>query len=83
METKKQVRIDYIDIFRGFGIMLMLMGHVGYVKWFDHFFHAFHMPMFFCVSGMFFNLKTWNIRKKIKSLLVPYAFLQLFIISCG
>lgn len=31
-EAKKQDRIEYIDIFRGLGIILMLMGHVGYVK---------------------------------------------------
>ena len=40
-------RIDYLDIARCIGIILMFMGHVGFSKRFDHFIHAFNMPMFF------------------------------------
>ena len=40
-------RIDYLDIGRCIGIILMIMGHVGFSKRFDHFIHAFNMPMFF------------------------------------
>ena len=40
-------RIDYLDIARCIGIILMIMGHVGFSKRFDHFMHAFNMPMFF------------------------------------
>ena len=40
-------RIDYLDIARCIGIILMIMGHVGFSKRFDHFIHAFNMPMFF------------------------------------
>ena len=69
-------RIDYIDIFRAFGIILMVMGHLNFGGNFDHFIHAFHMPMFFFVSG--FLYKNNNITfgkflcKKAKSLLIPY-----------
>lgn len=67
-------RIDYIDIFRAFGIILMVMGHLNFGGNFDHFIHAFHMPMFFFVSG--FLYKNNNITfgkflcKKAKSLLI-------------
>ena len=40
-------RIDYLDIARCIRIILMIMGHVGFSKRFDHFIHAFNMPMFF------------------------------------
>ncbi|MBR3255377.1 MAG: acyltransferase family protein [Clostridia bacterium] len=76
-ENKKvnKKRIDYIDIYRAFGIILMIMGHIGFGKRFDYFIHAFHMPMFFIVSGFFFksgvNFKEFTV-KKVKSLLLPY-----------
>lgn len=48
-------RIEYIDIFRAFGIILMVMDHVEISKSFDHFIHTFHMPMFFLVSGFLYK----------------------------
>lgn len=45
-------RLNYIDCFRAIGICLMIMGHVGFGGHFDKWIHAFHMPMFFFVSGM-------------------------------
>lgn len=74
-------RIDYIDIFKGIGIILMIMGHIGFGEHFDVFIHAFHMPMFFFVSGFLYNNKqiTFNsfVCKKAKALLVPYLFFGL------
>lgn len=78
-------RLDYMDIFRGLGIILMIMGHIGFGDTFDYFIHAFHMPMFFFVSGFFFSgkspdkLKTIDyIKEKCKALIVPYCFFGLF-----
>ena len=61
-------RIEYVDIFRGIGIILMILGHIGYIGIFDKIIrhvgfnvsadivvHAFHMPMFFVVSGFFYS----------------------------
>lgn len=75
-----------MDIFRGSGILLMVMGHVvGNSNRFSHFIHAFHMPMFFFISGYFF-LNVQNeivspkefIKKKCKSLIVPYCIFGIF-----
>ena len=55
MKMKQVNRIEYIDIFRSFGIILMIMGHIGYGDTFDFFIHAFHMPMFFFISGYFYQ----------------------------
>ena len=68
-------RIEYIDFFRGIGIILMVMCHVGFGITFYKFCHAFHMPMFFVITGYFFKfcaLKQF-ICKKAKTLLAPYC----------
>ncbi len=73
----EQSRAEHIDNFRAFGIILMVMGHIGFGRHFDKFIHAFHMPMFFIVSGMFLSIKdepSIFMKKKVKSLLLPYAF---------
>lgn len=79
MKNNNIGRIEYIDIFRSLGIIFMVMGHVGFTAYFDHFIHAFHMPMFFFVSGFFFKGKSKEefsfadfLKKKARGLLVPY-----------
>ena len=70
------IRIEYIDIYRSFGIILMIMGHVGFGQSFDHYIHAFHMPMFFFISGFLYKDRVLPfsvyLKKKSKSLLFPY-----------
>lgn len=69
-------RLDYIDVFRSLGIIAMVMGHIGFGGKFDHFIHAFHMPMFFFVSGFFYRRRDCGVgeyvAKKARSLLIPY-----------
>ena len=50
-------RLDYVDLFRGIGILLMIMGHVGFGAHFDKFIYAFHVPMFFVISGFLYSDK--------------------------
>ncbi len=78
-------RILYVDLFRSIGIILMIMGHIGFGLAFDHIIHAFHMPMFFFASGWFYkqeHLKRGfdysRIIKLFKSLLIPYLSFALF-----
>lgn len=88
----KTNRVEYIDIFRSFGILMMVMGHVGYGNKFDFFIHAFHMPMFFWISGLLFkhklkselSFRAWGL-KKAKTLLLPYVVFGIahyFLYSC-
>lgn len=70
-------RLSYFDIYRGFGILLMVMGHIGFGKTFDFYIHAFHMPLFFLVSGYFTNPEKDKmflpfIGHAARTLLVPY-----------
>ena len=75
--NQENTRIEYVDIFRAFGIILMVMGHIGYGSKFDHFIHAFHMPMFFFVSGFLYKSSGISfgkyLIKKAKTLLLPYV----------
>ncbi len=72
----KITRIDYIDVLRGIGIIYMVLGHINFGTAFDHYIHAFHMPLFFFVTGFFYrrqSLSFWPFLKKItKQLLLPY-----------
>ena len=78
-----KTRFDDIDILRGLGIIIMVMGHVGFSGIFDVWIHTYHMPLFFVISGFFFR-KRENFRikeiviKKAKSLLIPYLFFGIF-----
>ena len=66
-------RVEYIDILKGFGIIFVVLGHVTLNRDLYHFIYAFHMPLFFIVSGMFLHDKQGFIRKQAKSLLIPYS----------
>ena len=75
-------RIDSVDIFKAIGILLMIMGHIGFGGFFSKWIHAFHMPMFFIISGFFISSYSPNfLNKKILGLIVPYFFIGLFHIA--
>ena len=65
-------RLEYIDIIKGIGIFLVVLGHVTINQTVYHFIYAFHMPLFFIIAGMFLHDKPQFIRKQAKSLLLPY-----------
>ena len=67
-----------IDILRAIGIMVMIIDHIGFGGGVYKWSHAFHMPLFFIVSGYFFseikckkNLRKYLFNKS-KKLLLPY-----------
>lgn len=69
------MREPELDILKGIGIVLVLVGHglSGYV---DTFAASFHMPLFFLVSGYFFKAKPIGdaIRADFKRLCLPFFF---------
>lgn len=77
-ETKEIKRIDSVDILRAVGIIVMVMGHVGFGGKFDRFIHTFHMPLFFLISGYLYRQKLnvsigRQIASKAKRLMIPYV----------
>lgn len=78
-------RIRWIDIARGIGIIFIIYAHVLGSNDFRHLFYAFHIPLFFFLSGIFYKKDvsfTAFLTKSAKRLLVPYfifAFLTYFL----
>lgn len=77
-------RLDYIDCAKGFGMVCVILGHMGLVK-LNPFFSSFHMPIFFLISGYFLSEKKVDKKdfaiKKAKRLLVPYVLSGVFLIG--
>lgn len=78
----KQARLDYIDIAKGLGMFTIIWGHIVVWGVTNPFVYAFHIPLFFFLSGCVFNREKYSnykefLIKKIKSLLVPYVFFSL------
>lgn len=73
-------RLDYLDLVKGIGIALVVIGHSPGVSdrtliWFT----SFHMPLFFIVSGILFAHKRSNYKhfaayagSRFRSTMVPY-----------
>lgn len=78
-------RIEYIDIAKGLGILLVIIGHIiwgdnykmpGY-ETICNFIYSFHMPLFFVISGLCIKeskeLTKETFLKMIRAYLFPYA----------
>ena len=81
-------RIAYIDIAKGLGILVIVLAHndlAGYHPTLHKFIYAFHIPLFFFLSGMFFRPERSfgeTLRRRFNTLLKPYLF-ALFLIYLG
>ena len=85
MEKQAVNRIEYLDISKGIGIILVVLGHIVYTNpyvmvWIS----SFHMPLFFIISGIMLAIKDFdrmdvhnNIRKKARALVIPYLWFSL------
>lgn len=76
-------RIAYLDMMKGIGIFLVVLGHVSSIGVLHHWIYSFHMPLFFFLSGFAFHLsnKTEFIKRKASRVLIPYflfSFLSFF-----
>lgn len=71
-------RVAWIDIAKGIGIILVVLGHnVNTGSSLFNYIYFFHMPLFFFLSGYLFKSEKYpNVRKfvvdKFKKLLIPY-----------
>ncbi len=75
-KTKKyDNRLQYVDVARGLTMLCVILGHMGLDNM-NILIFSFHMPLFFLISGYFQKPESHSIfcKRKIYSLLVPYAF---------
>lgn len=68
-------RIDYFDIAKGLGIILVVIGHLDSTC-VHTIIYYFHMPLFFFISGIFYDPSHDFLLKKIKQ-----AFIPIFVFS--
>lgn len=80
--TQSSYRVHWIDIARGLGIILVLYGHLFVSTQYNYFIFAFHMPLFFFISGLVFKRTTNSFKsiviKYFKQLLIPYYLFAAF-----
>lgn len=83
-------RIAYLDMARGFAIFLVVMGHRGFISYQTNaWLSTFHLPSFFIISGFLLTVKkeyensfSSIIKKKAKTLLIPYFAYSLLSLLC-
>ena len=82
MSTKIIERNFDLDFLKAIGIVFMIMGHIWYGGTFEIIIHAFHIQLFYLVSGFLFSNKeesfTIFFKKKFKRLIIPYFSFGLF-----
>jgi len=75
-------RIEYIDMMKGFAMILVILGHISYIPYsLKILIYIFHIPLFFFLSGFTLNIKKYNsfipfFMKKFKTIIVPYFLLN-------
>lgn len=96
MNTKKK-RLDYFDMAKGFGSILVLLGHLQGDEFFKlspyilpmcEWIFSFHMPLFFIVSGMLLCHRNdlekdtkTLVVKRFKGIMIPYFWFSIFYFS--
>lgn len=81
MDILSKKRIEWIDMAKGLGMILVMLAHAPFPNSFIKEIYTFHMPLFFLLSGLLFSVTKYNsfkkfFIKKVKSLLVPYFALS-------
>jgi fucose 4-O-acetylase-like acetyltransferase len=73
-------RIEYLDIARGIGILLVVLGHNDFAAlspFFHQVIYSFHIPLFFFLSGYFIDTSISFLdysKKRFHAVLKPYWF---------
>lgn len=87
MNTKE--RMTWVDVVKGIGIFLMVLGHASIPDLLKVWIYGFHMPLFFIIAGYLFDLSKWKergiyelIRNRAKAYLVPYTIFFVVNLIC-
>lgn len=67
----------YVDVAKGIGIFFVVWGHIILHGPVYNFIYSFHMPLFFLLSGLLFNISKYKTLKEFcvhrcKTLIIPY-----------
>lgn len=74
MTSVDKNRLDWIDVAKGIGILLVIIGHCIFIC--HPLIDVFHMPLFFLIAGITFKYKSWDVFmiSKINRIGIPYTF---------
>lgn len=77
-------RLIQFDILKGIGIICVLLGHTDVNDIVAVQIYAFHMPLFFFCSGVFFRNRSLGetFKKSVNQLLIPYFFFLFVRYAC-
>lgn len=81
---KQNNREVYLDIAKGIGILLVVIGHLQLDNVTRNFIYSFHMPLFFYIGGTLYIYKSaipWNKIRYFLSLYLFFGTLFIFLIS--
>lgn len=70
-------RLPWLDVGKGLGMVLVMLGHSDIPDPIKTYIYTFHMPLFFFLSGYLFSIKkypkvTGFLLKRLKTLILPY-----------
>ena len=78
-------RIDNIDVEKGIGAVLVILGHAGITGFPKIVLYSFHIPLFFFLSGIFIKYdpsKRVNyVLKRIRTILLPYCLFYILLFA--
>ena len=75
-----------VDMAKGIGMLLVIMGHAGCPEIPHGIIYSFHMPLFFMLSGLFIQRQCKDklgvyLNKNFRSLLLPYLYFNIIYIA--
>lgn len=70
----KTSRLSWLDIMKGIGIILVVVGHISSNKIIFNWLYSFHMPLFFFAAGWVYKKKQFliDIKRRIQTIVIPY-----------
>lgn len=78
-------RYSSVDVAKGIGAILVVLGHAGVQGFPRIILYSFHMPLFFFLSGLFLRYDTKHrfefIKKRMFGILMPYFLFYLLILA--
>lgn len=72
--SKQAKRLSWLDVLKGIGIILVVVGHIYSNNRINHWIYSFHMPLFFLTAGWVYKEKTIliDIKRRIQNIIIPY-----------
>lgn len=66
-------RLSWLDVLKGIGIILVVIGHVYSNRTVFNWLYSFHMPLFFLAAGWGYKEKSvlTDIKRRIQTIVVP------------